>query len=163
GDSQAKDASQKQRIRAVTAASIGNFVEWYDFAIYGYLAVYIGQQFFPSENETTLLLASVAAIGTVFIFRLLGVFVLVTLDGCVYVACIYVGLYVSIFFSASWCFCVGTIGRSYRSPKGACPGDCTNVWDNLSHRCPPHLWGHRGIGSSPACSCQVCPGILCRW
>ncbi|HIW45789.1 MAG TPA: MFS transporter [Candidatus Yaniella excrementigallinarum] len=76
GDSQAKDASQKQRIRAVTAASIGNFVEWYDFAIYGYLAVYIGQQFFPSENETTSLLASFAAFGTAFIFRPLGGFVL---------------------------------------------------------------------------------------
>ena len=76
GGPRVKDVSQKQRIRAVTAASIGNFVEWYDFAIYGYLAVYIGQQFFPSENETTSLLASFAAFGTAFIFRPLGGFVL---------------------------------------------------------------------------------------
>src|SRR5699024_12404829 len=69
----------------------------------------------------------------------------------------------SIYFSASWWFWGGTIGRSYLSPEGACPGDCTNVWDNLSHRCPPHLWGQRGIVASPACSCQVRPGILCRW
>ena len=37
--------------RAVTGASIGNAVEWFDFAIYGFLATFIAANFFPSGNE----------------------------------------------------------------------------------------------------------------
>ena len=32
----------------IAAATIGNFVEWFDFAVYGFLATTIAQQFFPS-------------------------------------------------------------------------------------------------------------------
>jgi len=46
-----------QRHKARIAGVIGNVVEWYDFALYGYLAVVIGQLFFPSENPTASLLA----------------------------------------------------------------------------------------------------------
>ena len=42
--------------RAVTGASIGNAVEWFDFAIYGFLATFIAANFFPSGNETAALL-----------------------------------------------------------------------------------------------------------
>lgn len=35
------------RKKAVEAATIGNFVEWYDFIVYGYFATVIGAQFFP--------------------------------------------------------------------------------------------------------------------
>jgi MHS family proline/betaine transporter-like MFS transporter len=38
--------------RAVRGASIGNTVEWFDFAIYGFLATYIAAKFFPSGDET---------------------------------------------------------------------------------------------------------------
>ena len=38
------------RKRAVVAAVMGNFIEWYDFTIYGYLAVVIAPLFFPSED-----------------------------------------------------------------------------------------------------------------
>jgi MHS family proline/betaine transporter-like MFS transporter len=34
--------------RAVRGAAIGNTVEWFDFAIYGFLATYIAEKFFPS-------------------------------------------------------------------------------------------------------------------
>ena len=33
--------------RAVRGAAIGNTVEWFDFAIYGFLATYIADKFFP--------------------------------------------------------------------------------------------------------------------
>ena len=46
--------------KAVTGASIGNAVEWYDFAIYGFLATFIAANFFPSGNETAALLNTFA-------------------------------------------------------------------------------------------------------
>jgi hypothetical protein len=42
--------------KAVAGASIGNAVEWFDFAIYGFLATFIAANFFPSGNETAALL-----------------------------------------------------------------------------------------------------------
>jgi MHS family proline/betaine transporter-like MFS transporter len=38
------------RRRAVVAATMGNFVEWYDFTIYGYFATVIAELFFTSED-----------------------------------------------------------------------------------------------------------------
>lgn len=58
--------------RAVVAASIGNCLEWFDFAVYGYLAAVLGALFFPSENETASLLASFAVFGAAFVVRPLG-------------------------------------------------------------------------------------------
>ena len=36
--------------RVIAAGMIGNVLEWYDFAIYGYFASQIGRQFFPHED-----------------------------------------------------------------------------------------------------------------
>lgn len=38
--------------KAVTGASIGNTVEWFDFAVYGFLATCIAASFFPAGDET---------------------------------------------------------------------------------------------------------------
>jgi MHS family proline/betaine transporter-like MFS transporter len=38
--------------KAVAGASIGNAVEWFDFAIYGFLAAFNAANFFPPGNET---------------------------------------------------------------------------------------------------------------
>jgi hypothetical protein len=46
--------------KVVTGASIGNAVEWFDFAIYGFLATFIAANFFPSGNETAALLKTFA-------------------------------------------------------------------------------------------------------
>ncbi len=51
---------------------VGNILEWYDFTLYGYLAVILSQLFFPSENETISLLASFGAFAVGFFFRPLG-------------------------------------------------------------------------------------------
>lgn len=61
--------------KAVTAGAIGNFIEWYDFAVYGYFATIIATQFFPSENRVASLLATFAVFAVAFFMRPLGAFV----------------------------------------------------------------------------------------
>ncbi len=51
---------------------MGNCVEWFDFAVYGFLATYIGANFFPSDNPTVSLLATFAVFGAAFFVRPLG-------------------------------------------------------------------------------------------
>ncbi|MDT5237189.1 MAG: transporter, family, proline/betaine transporter [Mycobacterium sp.] len=53
--------------RAVTGASIGNAVEWFDCAIYGFLATFIAANFFPSGNETAALLNTFAIFAAAFL------------------------------------------------------------------------------------------------
>src|SRR3954470_24314228 len=60
---------------AVTGASIGNAVEWFDFAVYGFLATFIAANFFPSGNETAALLSTFAIFAAAFFMRPLGGFV----------------------------------------------------------------------------------------
>ena len=50
------DTEQSKTRRAVSAAVIGNVLEWYDFAVYAYVAVYIAKNFFPQGDPTTGLL-----------------------------------------------------------------------------------------------------------
>lgn len=40
--------------RALIAGSIGNFIEWYEFAVYGFLATVIARNFFQLEGEAEL-------------------------------------------------------------------------------------------------------------
>ena len=61
--------------KAVTGASIGNAVEWFDFAIYGFLATFIAAKFFPAGNETAALLNTFAIFAAAFFMRPLGGFV----------------------------------------------------------------------------------------
>jgi MHS family proline/betaine transporter-like MFS transporter len=57
------------RRRSVLAATIGNVLEWYDFLIYGFLAITIAKLFFPAENELTSLLLSVGTFGAAAVVR----------------------------------------------------------------------------------------------
>ncbi|HVQ50873.1 MAG TPA: MFS transporter [Mycobacterium sp.] len=61
--------------KAVAGASIGNAVEWFDFAVYGFLATFIAANFFPSGNETAALLNTFAIFAAAFFMRPLGGFV----------------------------------------------------------------------------------------
>jgi MFS family permease len=58
--------------RAVAAAIAGNALEFYDFVLYAYFAIYIGQAFFPIAGEFGSLLASAATFGVGFFTRPLG-------------------------------------------------------------------------------------------
>ncbi|MCX2746840.1 MFS transporter [Arthrobacter sp. MI7-26] len=60
------------RNRRLVAVGLGNFIEWYDFAIYGFFAVVIGTNFFPSSSPSTSLLATLAVYGVAFLLRPLG-------------------------------------------------------------------------------------------
>src|SRR4029077_20831017 len=71
--SAAPDAPPLRRI--IVAASLGTLFEWYDFYLYGSLAVFFGGLFFPSGNETAQLLASLATFGAGFGVRPLGALV----------------------------------------------------------------------------------------
>jgi MFS family permease len=61
--------------RVIIASSLGTLFEWYDFYLYGSLAVFFGGLFFPSGNETAQLLASLATFGAGFFVRPLGAIV----------------------------------------------------------------------------------------
>ncbi|SPT64135.1 Proline porter II [Actinomadura madurae] len=60
--------------KAIFGGAIGNAVEWFDYTVYGYLAVVIGGVFFPSDNPTASLLASFAVFAIAFAVRPLGGF-----------------------------------------------------------------------------------------
>src|SRR5262249_58793006 len=46
----------KSRIGAILRATSGNFLEQFDFFLFGFYAAAIGKAFFPSDNETASLL-----------------------------------------------------------------------------------------------------------
>ncbi len=62
----------RARKKAVVAAVIGNFIEWYEFTIYGLLAVVIAPLFFPAENALVSLMATFAVFGVAFVMRPIG-------------------------------------------------------------------------------------------
>ncbi len=58
--------------RVVTAGLVGNVLEWYDFAIYGFFAPILAAQFFPSGNRMVSLLAAFGAFAVGFLMRPVG-------------------------------------------------------------------------------------------
>ncbi|BAK35037.1 major facilitator superfamily transporter [Microlunatus phosphovorus NM-1] len=62
----------QDRRKVITASFIGNFVEWFDYAAYGYLAATISKVFFPESDPTTALLATFAVFAISFLIRPLG-------------------------------------------------------------------------------------------
>lgn len=71
-DPQSEKAMLVARRRAFIGGAIGNGIEWYDFAIYGYLAIHIGRVFFAPGGETAQLLSAFAVFGLSFFARPLG-------------------------------------------------------------------------------------------
>jgi hypothetical protein len=63
---------QKSITRLIVATSIGNALEWYDIAVYGYFAVYISKAFFPNNDPTTSLLLTFGTFGLSFLIRPIG-------------------------------------------------------------------------------------------
>ena len=69
-------AERRQKIKAVIRVAAGNFLEMYDFIIYGYYATYIARTFFPADNEFVSLMAAFLAYGAGFLIRPIGAVVL---------------------------------------------------------------------------------------
>ncbi len=61
---------------AVIRVSVGNFLEMYDFMVFGYYATEIGRTFFPSSNKFLSLMLSLATFGAGYLMRPLGALVL---------------------------------------------------------------------------------------
>ncbi len=70
-----EDASRVS-LRQIAAVALGNALEFFDFLSYAFFAVYIGRTFFPSQDSTTSLLASLATFGAGFLTRPIGAVVL---------------------------------------------------------------------------------------
>ena len=68
--------SRLGQIKTVIRVSSGNFLEMYDFFVFGYFAAEIGRTFFPSDNELTVLLSSFATFAVGFLMRPIGALVL---------------------------------------------------------------------------------------
>ena len=61
---------------AILRVSLGNFLEMYDFMVFGYYAAAIGRAFFPTQNEYASLMLSFMTFGTGYLMRPLGAVVL---------------------------------------------------------------------------------------
>ena len=68
--------SRSEKIMNVIRVSSGNFLEMYDFFVFGYFAHEIGATFFPADNEVTVLLLTFAVFAGGFIMRPLGALIL---------------------------------------------------------------------------------------
>ena len=60
------------RIKAIIGSASGNLVEWYDFYIYSFCALYFAHAFFPKGDQTTELLQAAAVFAVGFFMRPLG-------------------------------------------------------------------------------------------
>jgi MHS family proline/betaine transporter-like MFS transporter len=58
--------------RTIVGGTIGNVMEWYDFALYGFFAPVISQLFFPSDNRIASLIATFGVFAAGFVMRPIG-------------------------------------------------------------------------------------------
>jgi MHS family proline/betaine transporter-like MFS transporter len=58
--------------RGIIAGVVGNMLEWYDFALFGFFAAQIGAHFFPATNPTASLLAAYGTFAAGFLMRPIG-------------------------------------------------------------------------------------------
>lgn len=65
-------ATSRRRIGAILAASSGNLVEWYDFYVYSFCALYFAAAFFPAGDQTAQLLKAAGIFAAGFLMRPLG-------------------------------------------------------------------------------------------
>src|SRR6516162_6752036 len=69
-------ASTSSKLATVLRVTSGNFLEMFDFFLFGFYASYIAKAFFPSANEFASLLATFMTFGAGFLMRPLGAIVL---------------------------------------------------------------------------------------
>lgn len=71
-DRASRDITPNERIRAIMAGSVGNLIEWYDFYVYAFTALYFAHAFFPEGNRTAQLLNVAGIYASGFLVRPLG-------------------------------------------------------------------------------------------
>ncbi|MES2114165.1 MAG: MFS family transporter [Pseudomonadota bacterium] len=65
-------AATHHRIRGIIGACAGNLVEWFDFFVYAYTAIYFASAFFPKGDQSSQLLATAGVFAVGFFMRPLG-------------------------------------------------------------------------------------------
>jgi len=70
------DAPTSRKVWAVVRVASGNFLEMYDFMVFGYYASAIGRAFFPSKDPFASLMLSLMTFGAGFLMRPIGAIVL---------------------------------------------------------------------------------------
>jgi metabolite-proton symporter len=68
--------ARRQKVWAVVRVASGNFLEMYDFTVFGYYASAIARAFFPQKDEFASLMLSLMTFGAGFLMRPLGAIVL---------------------------------------------------------------------------------------
>src|SRR5947208_12257001 len=61
-----------RRVWAIVGGSSGNLVEWYDFYVYSFTALYFASEFFPKGDQTSQLLNAAGVFGAGFLMRPVG-------------------------------------------------------------------------------------------
>src|SRR3954451_11397183 len=65
-------SERREKIKSIIRVSTGNFLEMYDFMVFGYYAAAIGRTFFPKTSEFASLMFSLSTFGAGFLMRPLG-------------------------------------------------------------------------------------------
>ena len=71
-----KDSTRASKLSAVLRVTSGNFLEMFDFFLYGFYASYISKTFFPSDSEYASLILTFATFGAGFLMRPIGAVIL---------------------------------------------------------------------------------------
>ena len=69
-------ATMRHRLKSIFGGSIGNLIEWYDFYVYNFFALYFAKSFFPNANPTVQLLNTFGIYALGFLIRPVGGWVL---------------------------------------------------------------------------------------
>jgi MHS family proline/betaine transporter-like MFS transporter len=64
--------STVSKTRIFAAGAVGNLLEWYDFAVYGYFATSIGHTFFPQQDKVAQVLSAFGIFAVGFLMRPVG-------------------------------------------------------------------------------------------
>jgi MHS family citrate/tricarballylate:H+ symporter-like MFS transporter len=76
GSTQSVTASARSKAGAVFRVTSGNFLEQFDFFLFGFYATYIAAAFFPASSEFASLMMTFAVFGAGFLMRPLGAVIL---------------------------------------------------------------------------------------
>ncbi|SUB16873.1 Alpha-ketoglutarate permease [Pantoea agglomerans] len=68
--------THRARIGAIFRVTSGNFLEQFDFFLFGFYATYIAHTFFPASSEFASLMMTFAVFGAGFLMRPIGAVVL---------------------------------------------------------------------------------------
>jgi MHS family alpha-ketoglutarate permease-like MFS transporter len=69
---QAPPLTDAMRLRAIVAGSAGNLIEWYDFYVYAFTALYFSSEFFPKSDPLVQIMATSGIFAAGFLMRPIG-------------------------------------------------------------------------------------------